>query len=137
MKVYIIKACAQSKFKEYKKYLAAPPQSIFSIAACTPKGVDIQMTDETVDMPVKYNTKADVVVIFFSTPDAFRAYEIADKFFKLGKKVILSGLHVKFNQDEALKHCDSIIVGECENIWEDVLQDVYNNNLNKRYIDNN
>lgn len=133
MKVYIIKACADSPFKAYKKYMAAPPQSIFSMAACTPKDVDIQMTDETVDMSIQYATDADIIVIFFSTPDAYRAYEIAEKFSALAKTVILSGLHVKFNQGEALNHCDSIIVGECENVWEDVLSDYKYNKLKRKY----
>ncbi|MCT4631327.1 MAG: B12-binding domain-containing radical SAM protein [Firmicutes bacterium] len=123
MKVYIIKACAKGPFKEYKKYMAAPPQSIFSLAACTPSDVDIDMVDETVDMKINYKSDADIVAIFFSTPDAIRGYEIADKFRSLGKMVVLGGLHVKFNQKEALIHCNSILVGEYEYTWTRLLID--------------
>ena len=134
MKVYIIKACATSVFKEYKKYMAAPPQSIFSLAACTPEGVKIEMTDETVDMKVNHSSSADVVAIFFSTPDALRGYEIADKFRKKGKTVVLGGLHVKFNREEAHDHGDTLLIGECEEIWEKLLEDYQNKQLKREYM---
>lgn len=125
MKALIIKACAQSDFKEYKKYMGAPPQSIFSLAACTPDCIQVEMVDETADMKVNFDSYAEVVAIFFSTPDAWRAYEIADRFKRQGKIVVLGGLHVKFNQQEALLHADSLLVGECEGIWEQLLQDYH------------
>lgn len=133
MKVLIIKACAKSPFKEYKKYMGSPPQSIFSLAACTPAGIDIDIVDETIEMKVNYDTDAEIVVIFFSTPDAYRGYEIADTFFMKGKTVVLGGLHVKFNQREALNHANCLLVGECEQIWEQLLSDYKKNNLKLTY----
>lgn len=133
MKIYIIKACEESIFKEYKKYMAAPPQSIFSLAACTPEGIEIEMADETVDMKVNYKNKAELIAIFFSTPDAFRGYEIADEFRKRGKTVVLGGLHVKFNRNEALEHGNALLIGECEEIWEQLLKDYENGDLKSQY----
>ncbi len=133
MKVLIIKACAESVYKEYKKFLAAPPQSIFSLAASTPKEVDVELVDETIDMKVPFNTHADLVVVFFSTPDALRGYEIADKFRVMNKTVVLAGLHVKFNQKEALQHADAIMIGETEGIWESLLTDYKNGMLSTIY----
>lgn len=133
MNVYIIKASAQSSFKEYKKYMGSPPQSIFSLAATTPKGVDIEMIDETMDMKVNYRSKADIVVIFASTPDILRAYEIARKFKKKGKTVVLGGLHVTFMPDEAREHADALLIGESEGIWEQLLDDYQRGQLQPRY----
>lgn len=133
MKVYIIKACEESVFKEYKKYMVAPPQSIFSLAACTPKGIEIEMADETVDMKINYKSEAEIIAIFFSTPDAFRGYEIADEFKKRGKTIVLGGLHVKFNRDEALEHGDALLIGESEGIWEQLLKDHENGDLKSQY----
>lgn len=133
MKALIIKACAQSGFKEYKKYMGAPPQSIFSLAACTPNYVQVDMVDETADMKVDFSSDADIVAIFFSTPDTFRAYEIADRFKKQGKVVVLGGLHVKFNQSEASLHSDCLLIGECEGIWEQLLQDYQSGMLRPVY----
>ena len=72
MKVYLIKASDKSEFKKYKKYMAAPPQNIFSVAATTPPDVELEMVDETVGMKPNLRTKADLIGIFMSTPDAVR-----------------------------------------------------------------
>jgi len=133
MKVLIIKACAKSPFKEYKKYMGSPPQSIFSLAACTPQGIEIDMADETIDMEVDFSSDADIVAIFFSTPDAYRGYEIASEFRNRGKTVVLGGLHVKFNQQEASAYADSLLIGECEGIWEQLLSDYKRGALKRTY----
>lgn len=133
MKAYLIKATAKSDYTEYKKNTGGPPQNIFSTAACTPKWVELEMTDETHGMAVNKNTDAKLVAIFMSTPDAMRAYELADYFRENNKTVILGGLHTKFNQEEALKHADSLLIGEPEGVWKRLLDDFYSGNLNEKY----
>ncbi len=133
MNVYLIKASAKSAFKEYKQYMGSPPQSIFSVAATTPAGVGIEMVDETMDMKVNYRSKADIVAIFASTPDILRAYEIARRFKKRGKTVVLGGLHVTFMPDEAQAHADALLIGEAEGIWEQLLADYQRGQLKPRY----
>ncbi len=133
VKVCVIKASAQSGFKTYKKSMMGVPQNIFSLAACTPEWVQTQMIDETIDIPVDFDTDADIVVVMFSTPDAIRGYEIADIFREKGKTVVLGGLHVSFMKEEALEHGDSILVGECEGIWEELLLDWCDNQLKTQY----
>jgi hypothetical protein len=92
MNVYLIKASAPGPFKEYKKAMGAPPQNIFSVAAATPEGVGIDMCDETIGMKPKMNTKADIVALFFHTPDAPHSYKLADQYRAKGKTVVLGGL---------------------------------------------
>ncbi|BDD12833.1 B12-binding domain-containing radical SAM protein (plasmid) [Fulvitalea axinellae] len=133
MKALLIKACAPSPFKDYKKYMGSPSQNIFSTAACTPSYVELEMVDETSGMKVDFRSDADIVAIFFSTPDAIRAYEIADKFRKKGKAIILGGLHATFMKDEAKEHADAVIIGESEGIWEQILKDAENNSLKPFY----
>lgn len=133
MNAYLIKASAPSPFKEYKKYLGGPPQNLFSTAACTPSEVAISMTDETIDQKVDFASDAEVVAIFMSTPDALRAYEIADTFRSKGKTVVLGGLHTKAMPEEALQHADAVLLGETEGIWEELLEDVANGTLKKEY----
>ena len=101
MKVYLIKASAPGLFKEYKKAMGAPPQNIFSVAAATPEGVGIEMCDETIGMKPKLSPRADIVALFFHTPDAIHAYKLADKYRAKGKTVVLGGLHPRFMPDEA------------------------------------
>lgn len=133
MKVYLIKASGKSLFSAYKKDSGGPPQNIFSTAAATPIGVDIEMTDETLDMKINYNSNADVVAIFMSTPDAVRAYELAHKFREKGCTIVLGGLHTKFMKEEALENADALLIGEPEEIWEELLGDFKDNKLKRVY----
>lgn len=133
MKVYLIKASAPGAFKEYKKYMGAPPQNIFAAAAATPNDIELEATDETVDMKVNYRSDADIVAIFMSTPDAIRGYEIAKKFKEKNKLIVFGGLHATFLPDEALQYGDVVLVGEIEEIWEEMLRDYENGQLREKY----
>lgn len=133
MKVYLIKASAGSEFSKYKANTGGPPQNIFSVAATTPSHVDIEMCDETIGMKTDFSSDADLVAIFMSTPDAYRAYEIAQKFHEQGKTIVLGGLHTFFMQDEAAQYADTLLLGEAEDIWEDLLNDFQNGTLKEKY----
>ncbi|WP_375753242.1 B12-binding domain-containing radical SAM protein [Vibrio sp. HN007] len=133
MKIYLIKASSGSDYSKYKAETGGPPQNIFSAAATTPAQYEVEMTDETIGMKANTSSRAELVVIFMSTPDAYRAYELAKTFRKKGKKVVLGGLHTMFMQEEAAEHADSIILGEVENYWEQLLSDAENNCLETRY----
>ena len=133
MKVCIIKASAASGFKKYKKSRGGLPQNIFCLASATPRDIEVELIDETIDYEVNYSSDADLVAIMFSTPDAMRAYKHGDLFKKLGKTVVMGGLHASFLPDEALKHCDAVMIGESEPVWTDVLKDFQNHSLKERY----
>lgn len=133
MKIDLIKVSAPSDFKTYKKYMGSPPQNIFSAAAATPADVGIKLIDETIDMKTNLKTDADLVGLFMSTPDAIRAYELADQFKQRGKTVVFGGLHPSFMPEETLQHGDAVIIGEVEEVWEQLLQDYCNGNLQTRY----
>ena len=133
MKVYLIKASAPGPFKEYKKAMGSPPQNIFSVAAATPPEVAVELCDETIDMKPNYRVKAEIVGIFFHTPDAVHAYEMADKYKAKGYTVVIGGLHASFMPDEAAVHCDALLVGEAEGVWEELLSDYQMGVLKNRY----
>lgn len=136
MKIYLIKASAGSDYSKYKAETGGPPQNIFAAAAATPKYHDVEMTDETIGMETNFDSDASLVVIFMSTPDAYRAYEIANLFSRKGKTVVLGGLHTKFNPGEASEYADALIIGEIENYWEQLLEDVESNCLQPIYESN-
>lgn len=133
MKVYLIKASAGSQYSKYKAETGGPPQNIFSTAAATPSYVDIEMCDETIGMKTNFKSDADLVAIFMSTPDAYRAYEIAEKFHEQGKTIVLGGLHTFFMQEEAAEYADTLLLGEAEEIWEDLLNDYQKGTLKEKY----
>ncbi|WP_425667294.1 B12-binding domain-containing radical SAM protein [Vibrio tubiashii] len=133
MKVYLIKASSGSDYSKYKAETGGPPQNIFAAAAATPKWYDIDMVDETIGMKADLATDAQLVVIFMSTPDAYRAYDLAKTYRAKGKLVVLGGLHTKFNQDEAAEHADALIIGEVENYWLELLNHAEFGKLKLKY----
>lgn len=133
MKIKLIKASANSAFKDYKAYMGTPPQSIYSTAVATPENVEVELHDETSEGAVNLSTEAELVAIFMSTPDAMRGYELADRFRAQGKIVVLGGLHASFLPDEVLMHSDAVMIGEAESIWPQLLEDCANGQLRQRY----
>jgi len=133
MKIYLIKASAGSDYSKYKAETGGLPQNIFAAAAATPDHYEIEMVDETIGMKTDFDSDADLIVIFMSTPDAYRAYEISNTFYEKGKTIVLGGLHTKFNQTEAAEHAHALIIGEVENYWQKLLSDFEQGQLKARY----
>jgi radical SAM superfamily enzyme YgiQ (UPF0313 family) len=103
-----------------------------TIAALTPEDWEVEILDTRVK-DIDYDAKVDLVGITSFTPEAMHAYEIGDGFKKRGTKVIMGGVHVSAVPEEALKHADSILIGEAELVWETVLEDLENNDLKATY----
>src|SRR5678816_3119518 len=62
-----------------------------------------------------------------------RAYEIADHYRSRGIKVVMGGMHASALPEEALVHCDSVLVGEAEKLWPTLLADFDLHNLQRIY----
>ena len=106
-----------------RKMLRFSVISLTTVAALTPDKYDVEICDENVEA-VDFNTDADVIGISFMTGHAPRAYEISDRFRKLGKKTVAGGYHPTFCTAEALEHFDVVVAGEAENVWAGVLADI-------------
>lgn len=111
---------------------AMPPLVFAIVKALTPKGFGIVFYDEKIER-IPENLDADVVAMSVETFCAKRAYKLAKKYSQEGKKVIMGGLHPTMMTDEALEHCDCITLGEVENVWTQMLEDLENDTLKKRY----
>lgn len=112
-----------------------PPLGLLTIAGITPAGYETEFIDENV-APVDFSTTADVIAISVMTPLAPRAYEIGDRFRALGKTVVMGGIHVSIEPNEAQSHADVVVVGEAEELWPRVLEDYSRGRLQARYGDN-
>jgi len=66
---------------------------------------------------------ADVIGIYTMTPNAVRAYKLADYFKReWGKRVLIGGMHASVMPEEALEHADQVVVGEAESVIVDVVE---------------
>lgn len=76
---------------------------------------------------------ADFVGITAITPQAYRAYELADAFRRRGVPVIMGGLHPSFFPEEAATHADTLVIGEAETIWPELAADMLTGTMKPRY----
>jgi radical SAM superfamily enzyme YgiQ (UPF0313 family) len=116
-------------------FLRFPSLALANIVALTPKGDEVIVIDEQIS-PMDYNLNVDLVAISVNTSIVNRAYEIGDKFRKRGIKVVFGGLHPSLMPEESLKHADSIIIGDADGMWEELVKDFKNNRLQKKYVNN-
>jgi radical SAM superfamily enzyme YgiQ (UPF0313 family) len=121
-----------------KKEESSSQKPLFSMAigilvSITPPQHQIELVDELFGDPINYEGGYDLVGITARTMNVTRAYEIADNFRLRGVPVVLGGVHVSFNQAEASAHCDCVVVGEAENLWAQLVQDVADDALKPFY----
>ncbi len=102
------------------------------LASLIPAEHSVQIIDEAKEK-IDYSIPADLVCISTITVNAKRAYAIAEKFRKQGKKVILGGSHVSAVPEEAKQYCDAIAIGNAETMMEQIIADTENNNLQPFY----
>jgi radical SAM superfamily enzyme YgiQ (UPF0313 family) len=62
-----------------------------------------------------------------------RAYQIASEYRRRGVPVIFGGFHPTLVADEAERYAEAIVIGEAENIWGEVIDDLRHGTLRKRY----
>ena len=96
--------------------------SLAQVAACLPPDVEIELVDELI-RPAPLDTDADLIGISVMTEVVERAYEIADEYRRRGKSVIMGGIHPTLLPQEALQHCDAVVVGEAEGQMEKLVED--------------
>lgn len=106
-----------------RRALWFPKLSLPVIAAYTPDDWDITFIDESVE-PVDFSLDVDLVGISAQmTCYAPRAYQLAQRFRARGVKTVIGGTHVSYCPDEAIQYADTIMIGESENLWPQVLKD--------------
>ncbi|PLW93006.1 MAG: B12-binding domain-containing radical SAM protein [Marinilabiliales bacterium] len=108
-----------------------PPLGLGIIAALTPENWKIKIIDENF-RSFKYED-ADLVGITAFTSSALRAYEIAKEYREKGIPTILGGIHASMLPDEARQFFDTVVIGEAESIWPEVISDFEKGKLKSVY----
>ena len=104
--------------------LYSPLAGLLAVAASIPNDqYEVVLTDENIE-PIDFDLKADLVGISAMTSYVNRGYEIADQFRAKGVPVVMGGVHPSFMPQEALKHCDAVVVGEVELVIDKLLDDL-------------
>jgi radical SAM superfamily enzyme YgiQ (UPF0313 family) len=113
------------------------PLGLLVLAGLTPSHWEIAILDENLG-PVDYDSlpRPDLVGITAFTSQAPRAYEIAGRFRAGGTPVVMGGIHATMRLEEASCHVDSVVTGEAEPVWGQLLEDVRAGGLKPRYDGN-
>jgi radical SAM superfamily enzyme YgiQ (UPF0313 family) len=110
--------------------------AVATLAALTPDDVQLSLRDDIVkriDPAKDIDGGADLAAITVSTKTALRAYELAAAYRQHGVKVVMGGIHPSAVPEEALEHCDSVVIGEAEGLWEQVIADARRHDLQRTY----
>lgn len=109
------------------------PLQLGILAALTPEDIEVVLYDDRME-PIPYDEQTDLAAITVETFTARRAYEISEEFRKRGVPVIMGGIHVKLVPEEAKEHCDSIMIGDAEDRWAEMIGDLRCGSLKKEYV---
>lgn len=108
-----------------------PPINLAIIAALTPDHWEVKISDENF---VRHTFEpADLVGLTAYTSNAPRAYAIAAEYRAKGITTIMGGIHASMCPDEASRYVDTVVSGEAEGVWGEVLADYEQGKLRPFY----
>ena len=111
------------------------PTTFSILTALTPKEHNVKVIEgEFKD--INFDERYDLVGITTTTCLTNISYKIADEFRKRGAKVVLGGWHASALPEEAKQHADSVVIGEAEELWPKLLNDMQNEKLKQFYVPN-
>jgi radical SAM superfamily enzyme YgiQ (UPF0313 family) len=101
-----------------------PSLGLLTLAALTDDHHDVDYYE--VDDIDDFDPVPNCDVAAFSTYSAQtkECYALSDRVRATGATTVMGGLHVTAEPDEALQHCDIVVVGEGEPVWRRVLADI-------------
>ena len=113
--------------------LYSPLAGLLAVAAGIPRDrYEVVLTDENIES-IDFDLKADLVGISAMTSYVNRGYEIADAFRARGVPVAMGGVHPSFMPQEALTHCDAVVIGEVELVLGKLLDDLEKGQMRGAY----
>ena len=108
----------------FNRALYSPLAGLLAVASAIPRDrYEVVLTDENIES-IDFDLKVDLVGISAMTCFVNRGYEIADAFRKRGVPVVMGGVHPSFMPQEALQHCDAVVIGEVELVLPKLLDDL-------------
>lgn len=122
------------KESRWNRYRVWKPLSLMVLAGLTPPEWEILIVDENLGAPdYPAMPRPDLVGITAFTSQANRGYDVAAHFRSLGVPVVMGGIHATMCLDEVMARVDSVVTGEAESIWPQVLEDARQGRLKRRY----
>ena len=111
------------------------------LAAFAPDDVEKRFYDDRLET-IPFDEPTDLVAISVETYTAKRAYQIASEYRRRGVPVVMGGFHATLCSNEVAEYCDSVVIGEAEELFPAVIEDyrqgtpkpVYHSDLRPSYL---
>src|SRR5215471_545078 len=131
-------------FVERNKVIASLPSlGLLTLAGLTPDRFAVEYHEiadlrrgstaegsKLVDLPDHF----DLVAISTFTAQLKEAFEVADYYRQRGIPVVMGGITASSLPQETSAHCTSVVVGEGEPLWPEVLSDFEKGSLKPYYV---
>ena len=118
--------------QSYLRTWQMEPLPVAVLAALTPAGVERRFHDDRLEA-IPYDEPTDLVAISTEVYTAKRAYQIASEYRRRGVPVVLGGFHATLVPEEAARYGESVVVGEAEDTWGQVIEDYRSGTPRKLY----
>ena len=122
-------------FVDRNRIIASLPSlGLLTLAGLTPDKFEIEY-HEIADLKKlpELPTHFDLVAISTFTAQLKEAWEVADYYRANGVWVVMGGITVSSLPEDAREHCNSVVIGEGEPLWPEVLRDFENGCLKPFY----
>jgi radical SAM superfamily enzyme YgiQ (UPF0313 family) len=113
-------------------YGISPSPALPILASLTPDSCDVKFVDENIE-DIDFSVHYDLVGISGMTSQAPRIYQIAEKFRAYGVVVVVGGIHATVLPEEVKNYADSVVIGEAEYLWPDIIHDVQKGRIKPFY----
>ena len=118
--------------KGYIRSWQMEPIPVAMLAALTPPDVEKRFYDDRLEA-IPFDEPTDLVAISVETYTARRAYQIASEYRSRGVPVVMGGFHATLCPEEVGQYAESIVVGEAEDLFEEVIDDYRHGRPRKIY----
>jgi len=133
-RVTIVHPCVGRRpgMKHYVRTWLMEPIPAAMVAALLPEGVERRFYDDRLES-IPFDEPTDLVAISVETYTARRAYQIASDFRRRRVPVVMGGFHATLCPEEVERYCESIVVGEAEELLPRVIDDYRHGRPQKTY----
>lgn len=121
-------------FAERGRTIASLPSlSLLTLAGMTPDRFELSYHEIADLRQLGELPPCDLAAVSTMTAQVKDAFELALRYRKAGTRTVIGGLHATALPDEALRHFDTVVVGEGESSWPSLLQDFEAGRLQRLY----
>lgn len=135
MRLTLVHPCiGRRRGESYIRTWQMEPLAPATLAGLTPRDHETQIRfyDDRVEA-IPFDEPTDLVALSVETYTARRSYQIASEFRRRGVPVVMGGFHPTLMPEEASEHAESIVIGEAEGVWPQVVNDFRNDRLQRVY----